>query len=95
MGSVALSVNQPNPFSRETAFTLDLPQSGDVTLTIYDLRGRAIRTLHRAPLAAGPHEFHWDGSTSDGSPAPNGVYFYQATMAGHSVSRKLILMRGN
>lgn len=94
-GSASLSPNQPNPFSRETAFTLVLPQSGDVTVTIYDLRGRAIRTLHRAPLEAGPHEFRWDGSRADGSPAPNGVYFYQATMAGHSVSRKLILMRGN
>lgn len=94
-GSVALSPNQPNPFSRETAFTLDLPQAGEATVTIFDLRGRAIRTLHRAPLTAGPHEFRWDGTASDGSRAPNGVYFYQATMAGHSVSRKLILMRGN
>jgi len=94
-GTASLSASQPNPFSRVTAFTLDLPQAGDVTVTIYDLRGRAVRTLHQAPLPAGPHEFQWDGTQSDGSSAPNGVYFYRATVSGHPLSRKLILMRGN
>jgi hypothetical protein len=94
-GAAALSANQPNPFSRETAFTLDLPQAGEVTVAIYDLRGRTVTTLHRAPLTAGPHEFRWNGTQSDGTPAPNGVYFYRAVVAGQPLSRKLILMRGN
>ena len=90
---VALGANQPNPFSTETAFTLDLAAAADVAIAIYDLRGRAIASLHRAPLGSGPHVFRWDGRRTDGSFAPNGVYFYQATVGGKSVARKLILMR--
>jgi hypothetical protein len=90
---VALSANQPNPFSRETAFTLELVQAAEATVTIFDLRGRVVATLHRAPLEAGPHVFRWDGRQSDGSAAPNGIYFYHATVGGQSLSRKLILMR--
>jgi len=92
---VVLSANQPNPFSRETAFTLQVAQAGEVAVMIFDLRGRAVATLHRAPLEAGPHVFRWDGRQTDGSAAPNGIYFYQATVAGQSLARKLILMRGN
>ncbi|MGH7730229.1 MAG: FlgD immunoglobulin-like domain containing protein [Candidatus Eiseniibacteriota bacterium] len=90
-----LSRNQPNPFSTETAFTLDLAAAADVVVGIYDLRGRAVATLHRAPLGPGPHAFRWDGRRPDGSAAPNGVYFYKATVGGTSLARKLILMRGN
>jgi flagellar hook capping protein FlgD len=92
---VALSANQPNPFSTETAFTLELNEAADVIVGIYDLRGRSVANLHRAPLAAGPHVFRWNGRDSDGRSAPNGVYFYQATVGGRSLARKLILMRGN
>jgi flagellar hook assembly protein FlgD len=92
---VALSPNQPNPFSTETAFTLQLHEAADVAVGIYDLRGRAVANLHRAPLTPGPHVFRWDGRGSDGRSAPNGIYFYQATVGGKSLARKLILMRGN
>ena len=94
-GGVALGPSQPNPFSGETAFTLELVQTADVTVAIFDLRGRLVADLHRAPLAAGPHVFRWDGRQADGSAAPNGIYFYRATVAGQSLARKLILMRGN
>jgi len=91
---IALGSNRPNPFSTETAFSLDLVEAADVAVGIYDLRGRSVANLHRAPLAPGPHEFRWDGRSTDGSAAPNGVYFYQVTVGGKSYARKLILMRG-
>jgi hypothetical protein len=94
-GSLALGGSRPNPFSTETAFTLQVAAAGDAVVGIYDLRGRAVATLHRAPLAAGPHVFRWDGRDADGKAVPNGVYFYQATVGGRSVARKLILMRGD
>ena len=92
---LALSPNQPNPFSTETAFTLRLAERADVVVGIYDLRGRAVANLHRAPLPPGPHVFRWDGRRADGSAAANGVYFYQATVGGRSLARKLILMRAD
>jgi hypothetical protein len=94
-GQVTLGAGHPNPFSTETAFTLDLVAQAEVTVGIYDLRGRAVATLHRAPLGPGPHRFRWDGRHSDGSAAPDGIYFYQATVGGRSLARKIILMRGD
>jgi hypothetical protein len=91
----ALGPGQPTPFSSETAFTLQLAQPADVAVGIYDLRGRSVATLHRAPLAAGPHVFRWDGRQADGSAAPNGVYFCRTTVGARTLSRKLILMRGD
>lgn len=92
---VSLGANHPNPFSTETVFTLDLAAAAEVVVGIYDLRGRAIANLHRAPLGPGPHQFRWDGRSTDGRAAPNGVYFYQAAVGGRSFARKLIMMRGN
>lgn len=91
---IALGANRPNPFSSETAFSLDLVETADVVVGIYDIRGRSVANLHRAPLGPGPHEFKWNGRGTDGSAAPNGVYFYQVTVGGKSYARKLILMRG-
>lgn len=92
---VALGANRPNPFSTETVFSLDLVAAADVVVGIYDLRGRSVANLHRAPLGPGSHLFRWNGRSADGSAAPNGVYFYKAMVAGKSFTRKLILMRGN
>lgn len=94
-GRLELSGNRPNPFSAETRFTLDLLEAGNVEVGIYDLRGRAVASLFRGPLPAGPHEFQWTGRAADGSVVPNGVYFYRVAVEGKTLGRKLILMRGN
>ena len=88
-----LSPSHPNPFSVETRFTLQLDAPADVVVRIFDLRGRAVATLHRGPLAAGPREFTWDGRTSEGNAAPDGVYFYHAAIGAKTLARKLVLMR--
>ena len=90
---ISLSGNHPNPFSVETRFTLEIAAPADVVVGIYDLRGRAVTTLHHGPLAAGPKEFRWDGRNSDRTPVPDGVYFYHASVAGQTLARKLILVR--
>lgn len=89
-----LGPGRPNPFSTTTSFTLDLDRDARVEVAIYDLRGRAVATLHRGPLAAGTHAFPWDGRRGDGSAATDGIYFCQATVDGRTLTRKLIRMRG-
>jgi hypothetical protein len=61
----------------DIAFTLDKP--GNVSLAIYDAKGRMIRTLQNAkPLAAGPHALAWDGLDQYGAPQPPGSYTWKA-----------------
>lgn len=68
---------RPSPFAGATQITYDLPQRSHVTLTVFDVRGRRVRTLADAERPAGRHTVAWDGRDARGRPAPSGVYFYR------------------
>jgi hypothetical protein len=92
-GRLALGPGQPNPFGREMHFDVTLAATADLEVSIHDLTGRLVATLHRGAATAGGHTFHWDGRGPDGSPAPDGIYFYRARAAGETLSRKIIVLR--
>ncbi len=92
---ITLSAARPNPMSRETRFELRLTAAASVDLAIFDLTGRRVATLAKGRMDAGGHSILWDGTRTDGSRAPDGVYFYRASGAGDPVTRRLVLMRGN
>lgn len=85
---------QPNPFSREATLSLSLDHEADVELTVHDLTGRLVTSVHHGRLAAGPHTFTWRGVYGDGTPAANGVYFVRAKIGGRVLSQKVALLRG-
>jgi pectate lyase len=70
-----LQQNYPNPFNQGTVITFHLPADGDVEGAIYDLKGRIVRQMQGGEMAAGAHQWHWDGSESQGRPAVSGLYF--------------------
>jgi hypothetical protein len=72
----ALHPGRPNPFSSRASIGFDLPHPERVTLTVYDVNGRHIRTILDGWQPAGRNEVEWDGTTDDGGTAPGGVYFY-------------------
>lgn len=89
----ALEAAYPNPFSDRTTLTLHLTEAGPATLTVYDVRGRAVATLVDGVLAAGEHRLTWDGTAADGRALPAGMYVARLTgSAGHAVT-KLTLLR--
>ncbi|MCT4704232.1 flagellar hook assembly protein FlgD [Enterobacteriaceae bacterium H20N1] len=58
-----------------TPFGVELQQAADkVTATITDSSGQVVRTIDIGSLSAGVHTFTWDGSTTDGTAAPDGAY---------------------
>lgn len=60
--------------------SFQLPQDAkQVTVTIYDASGRAIRSLELGSQAAGVRQFNWDGKDSQGKAAADGSYSYQVT----------------
>ena len=89
---LALSEARPNPAARVTQFGLTLDRPSTVSVSIYDLSGRLVSTLHRGPLGAGSHDFTWNGVSDQGTAAPGGVYFYRASTDGAIASRKLVLL---
>ncbi len=76
----------PNPFHRETAIVYTVPDAGKVTLTIFDLNGRAVEVLEENIRPAGKHRVIWN---SDGY--PGGIYFCQFRSGATSRTLKLIV----
>jgi hypothetical protein len=97
--SFALLQNYPNPFAPttgsggSTAIPFCLPQPETVSLVVYDLLGRKVRTVVAARLGAGKHEVAWDGTDETGQPAPVGVYLYRLQAGGHTASKRLFLVK--
>jgi hypothetical protein len=87
----ALARNFPNPFRKATTIVFVVP-GGPATLTVYDMRGAAVRRLWEG-AAAGGHDITWDGCGDDGAPLPPGVYLYRLEAGDRTAVRKLVLLR--
>ena len=89
----ALHQNYPNPFNPTTSIRYDLPNAGKVTMTIYDMMGREVRTLVNNNVDAGFQSVTWDATNNFGSPVGAGVYIYQIKADGYMQSKKMILLK--
>jgi hypothetical protein len=90
--------NQPNPLTSKTRIRFELPVSGHVSLKVYDLSGRLVKTIMDNEMKAGVYTFIWDGSDSDGRKVSSGIYFYRLQskigQAGEFTGiRKMILLK--
>ncbi len=72
-----LHQNYPNPFNPETAIRYELPASAQITLKIFDLKGRLVAELEAGQKEAGVHTARWNGRDDLDRPAASGVYFYR------------------
>ena len=76
--SIAHLLNVPNPIRTNTVFTYNLAQAPDrVTVKIYTVSGRLIRTIEDASARRGYNETDWDARDENGERLANGVYFYK------------------
>jgi hypothetical protein len=90
----SLGPNFPNPFNPRTQFDLRLPQSGPVTVTIYDLRGREVaRLLDDAQLDAGIHRLTWNSQSAAGVTMPSGLYLCRLQAPGTIRTLKMMLTK--
>ena len=90
---LALALPQPNPFQSSVAFRFSLPESGPVSLELFDPLGRRIRNWTWANLPAGEHSVQWDGTTEAGARAPTGALLLRITAMGTSVNQKVTRLR--
>ncbi len=85
----ALSQNYPNPFNPSTIINYDLKSNGRVTLTVYDVLGRAVATLANGYQSAGQYSVSFNAAGLS-----SGVYFYTLrTSSGTSITKKMLLMK--
>jgi hypothetical protein len=86
--------NYPNPFNPSTTISFTVPQSSTVSLSVYDLSGRLIRSLlSDESVDQGRHEVVWSGQDERGGSVPSGVYFYRLETGGLSQTKRMSLVR--
>jgi flagellar hook assembly protein FlgD len=80
--------NYPNPFNPITTISFSLSEAVEVTLTVYDIQGSAVKTLVNGFREAGNYDV-----TFDGSGLPSGVYFARLSANGQNSIHQLTLMK--
>ncbi|NBC17564.1 MAG: T9SS type A sorting domain-containing protein, partial [Bacteroidetes bacterium] len=84
----ALGANYPNPFNPATTISFDLPESGAVTLQVFDVMGRRVATLVDERRPAGQHTVRWDARQLS-----SGIYFYTLRAGDFVATRRMVLMK--
>ena len=92
-GAAALGPPTPNPGRGSLRFSFTVPRESPATLTVYDVRGRRVKTVAQGTFARGVHWAVWDGRNGDGAPAQSGVYFYRLKLGDTVLSRRGLLVR--
>ncbi|MCY3742210.1 MAG: dockerin type I domain-containing protein [Candidatus Poribacteria bacterium] len=94
----ALLPNYPNPFNPETWIPYQLAKPADVTVRIYAMDGKLVRTLALGHQAVGKyhhrsHAAYWDGKNEVGEFVASGVYFYTLTAGDFTATRKMLIRK--
>jgi probable HAF family extracellular repeat protein len=82
----------PNPFYGHTRLGFTLPLAGNVSLRIFDLAGRAVRTLAQGRFEAGSTGLEWDGRDEQGQRLGAGLYWARFESAGLSATARIALL---
>lgn len=86
--SFSLSQNYPNPFNPSTIIAFSIPQSGNVTLNVFDVLGREVALLVNEVQSAGKYTVQFNGSSLS-----SGIYFYRLQSGNYVETKKLLLMK--
>ena len=84
----SLDQNYPNPFNPITQISVEMFESAEVEIYVYDIVGNKIEKLHSGNLSQGIHSF-----TFNGEDLPSGIYFYEIKSSLSTLVRKMILAK--
>ncbi len=89
-----LGQSYPNPFNPTTTIVYSIEERTHVTLSIYDVEGKLVRTLvNEVQDASDRYEVVWDGRNDAGRAVSSGVYFYRLIAGEFSETRKAMLLK--
>jgi len=89
----AITGNYPNPFNPTTTISFTLPETGQTSLTVYNVSGQKVRELASGTLSAGMHSVVWDGRDMNGNQVSSGIYFSRLTMKDKIATGKMLLTK--
>ena len=84
----SLSQNYPNPFNPATTISFSIPQTGIVTVKIFNVLGQEVATLLNNELSVGTHNINFDASMLS-----SGIYMYTIQAGDFVATKKMMLMK--
>lgn len=88
-----LGQNYPNPFNPSTEIRFTIPKFEHVSLVVYDVLGRRVKTLIDEQMHAGEHRATWNGTNDANVAVASGVYFYKLKAGDATKTLKMLLVR--
>ena len=94
----ALAPNYPNPFNPETRIPFSVAERAQVTIQVFDVNGKLVRTLYNGMVNPGTHWVVWNGQDETGNSVASGVYIYRMTAVSekgqqYTFNQKMMLLR--
>jgi surface protein len=83
----------PNPFNPTTTIKYDLPEDAMVSITIYDVMGRRVKSLVNRDQTAGYRSANWDATNNVGEPVSAGMYIYTIQAGEYRKTKKMVLLK--
>ena len=83
----------PNPFNPEVTIAYALSEATDVTIAVYDVRGRLVKAIHAGVQPAGRYEEVWRGRDDAGLRQASGVYFIHLRAGTYERTRRVALLK--
>jgi hypothetical protein len=85
---IMLHQNHPNPCNPRTIISYELPELSSVTVKIYNILGKEMKTLVDEPQGPGRHEVAFDASQ-----LASGIYFYKMTAGKYELIKKMVVVK--
>jgi ELWxxDGT repeat protein len=83
----------PNPFSNSSTISFTLSTSQKVSIQIFDIEGRLIKTLANEQMPAGVHQITWNATNENGSAVANGMYYLKLNVGNYTETKKLSVIK--
>ena len=90
---VTTLTNYPNPFNPTTTIAFNLVKTSKVTIEVYNLTGKKVRTLVNEVRPAGDNTVVWNGANDNGKTVASGIYLYKIKNGKYTSTKKMILMK--
>ena len=88
-----LDQNYPNPFNPSTTISFAVPENGHVSINIYDVLGRKVRTLVDNQFTAGKYSIVWDAKDGSGNVISAGVYMYAINAGKYQATKRMLFLK--
>jgi hypothetical protein len=85
---VLAAANYPNPFNAQTVISYSLLEASNVTIDIFDIVGRKMKTMAEGVMPAGEHSVIWDASGQ-----ASGIYFYRIKAGDRVEIKRMALLK--